>query len=269
MKKLAVLQSNYIPWKGYFDIIHDVDEFIFYDEVQFTKNDWRNRNKILTPQGDIWLTVPVGMNKIHRLIIDVAIKDSAWQRKHFKTLEMAYHKAPHWKRYAEFLAFVYLEKTWTYLYELNRFLIEHISHDFLGITTKFTDSRDYPTHGAKHEKLLSLVEAAQADLYVSGPAAKDYIVAEDYDAAGIQLVWKDYSNYPHYEQGGGNSLRITSPSWTCSLTSGTRLRITFGVGAKAIETIISTLFDLARRKSVTGNRLRLFVVLKIHGRCCR
>ncbi len=211
MKKLAVLQSNYIPWKGYFDIIHDVDEFIFYDEVQFTKNDWRNRNKILTPQGEVWLTVPVGMNKIHRAIVDVQIKDSSWQRKHFKTLEMAYHKAPHWKRYEDFLASVYLEKTWTYLYELNRFLIEHIARDFLGVTTKFTDSRDYPTHGVKHEKLLSLVKAAQADLYLSGSAAKDYIVAEDYAAAGIRLVWKDYSNYPAYPQrgGGGSSGFVT------------------------------------------------------------
>ncbi|MBR5913105.1 MAG: WbqC family protein [Selenomonadaceae bacterium] len=204
MKKVAVLQSNYIPWKGYFDIIHDVDEFIFYDEVQFTKNDWRNRNKIITKQGEIWLTVPVGMNKIHRLILDVQMKDSSWQKKHFATLEMAYHKAPYFKHYEEFLKFVYLEKTWTYLYELNRFLIENISRQFLGITTKFSDSRDYPTHGAKHEKLLSLVKAAQADVYVSGPAAKDYIIAEDYAREGIELVWKDYSGYPEYPQRNEN-----------------------------------------------------------------
>lgn len=201
MKKLAVLQSNYLPWKGYFDIIHDVDEFVFYDEVQFTKNDWRNRNKILTPQGKVWLTVPVGKDE-HRRIVDVQIKDSSWQKKHFKTLEMAYHKAPFWKRYEEFLSFVYLEKTWTYLYELNRFLIEHISRDFLGITTKFSDSRNYPTHGVKHERLLSLVKAAKANLYLSGLAAKDYIIAEDYAKENIQLVWKDYSNYPEYRQIG-------------------------------------------------------------------
>ena len=203
MKKVAVLQSNYIPWKGYFDIIHDVDEFIFYDEVQFTKSDWRNRNKILTPQGEIWLTIPVGMNKIHRSIVEVQMKDSSWQKKHFATLKIAYHKAPHWKRYEEFLSFVYLEKSWAYLYKLNRYLIEHISRDFLGITTKFTDSRNYSTHGVKHEKLLSLVKAAQADLYLSGPAAKDYIIAQEYADAGIELVWKDYSGYPEYIQWGG------------------------------------------------------------------
>ncbi len=202
MKKLAAIQSNYIPWKGYFDIIHDVDEFIFYDDVQFTYHDWRNRNKILTPQGEVWLSVPVGAKR-SRSIIDVRISDSAWQRKHFKTLEMAYHRAPFWKRYEEFLRYVYLERQWTYLYELNRFLIEHISRDFLGITTKFSDSRDYPTHGVKHEKVLSLVKSVKADLYLVGPAAKDYIVAEDYARAGIELVWKDYSGYPPYSQCSG------------------------------------------------------------------
>lgn len=200
MKKVAVLQSDYLPWKGYFDIIHDADEFIFYDEVQFTKNDWRNRNKILTPQGEVWLTVPVGMNKIHRLILDVQMKDSSWQKKHFATLKMAYHKSPHFRKYEEFFQFVYLEKQWEYLYELNRFLIEHIAQDFLKIATKFSDSRNFPTHGVKHEKLLSLVKAAHADIYVSGPAAKDYIIAEDYTNAGIQIIWKDYSGYPEYSQ---------------------------------------------------------------------
>ena len=202
MKKVAVLQSNYIPWKGYFDIIHDVDEFIFHDDLQYTKNDWRNRNVILVPEvGQKWLTIPVGINE-HRLIIDVRMNDHSWQRKHFLTLKMAYNRAPHFRRYEEFFRHVYLERRWEYLYELNRFLIERISRDFLGINTTFSDSRDYPTHGAKHEKLLSLVRAAHADLYLSGPAAKDYIVADDYDRAGIKLVWKDYAGYPEYPQRG-------------------------------------------------------------------
>ena len=58
-KKIAILQSNYIPWKGYFDLINMVDEFIIYDDVQYTKNDWRNRNKIKTSQGIQWLSIPV------------------------------------------------------------------------------------------------------------------------------------------------------------------------------------------------------------------
>ena len=204
-KKVAVLQSNYIPWKGYFDIIHDVDEFIFHDDLQYTKNDWRNRNKILIPSDDgeskqsKWLTIPVGTNE-HRLILDVKINDPSWQRKHFLTLKMAYNKAPFFKKYEEFFHYVYMERQWEYLYKLNRFLIKHISRDFLGIKTKFSDSRDYLTHGVKHEKLLSLVKAAQADIYISGPAAKEYIIEEDYSKSKIQLIWKDYSHYIEYPQ---------------------------------------------------------------------
>ena len=88
MKKIAILQSNYIPWKGYFDLISKVDEFVIYDDVQFTKNDWRNRNKIKTPKGLEWITIPVGQN-IKRKIKDVVI-NSNWQKKHWKTLQMNY-----------------------------------------------------------------------------------------------------------------------------------------------------------------------------------
>lgn len=199
MKKTAVLQSNYIPWKGYFDIIHDVDEFIFYDEVQYTSRDWRNRNKIIASKKIIWLSVPVGA-KVHRRITEVRLEQNLWQEKHYRTIEMAYHKMPFFHQYKEFLQYVYLERKWAYLYELNRFLIEHISHDFLHIQTIFSDSRKYPTLGTKHEKLLHLVQSAHTDIYVSGPAAKDYIVEEDYRKAGIQLIWKDYEGYPQYPQ---------------------------------------------------------------------
>ena len=199
MKRVAVLQSNYLPWKGYFDIIHDVDEFIFYDEVQFTKNDWRNRNQIIIDRVPRWISIPVGSN-LNRLILDVQIEDHRWQRKHFQTLEMAYHKSKFWNRYRDFFEDFYLNHEWEYLFELNRFLIERISRDFLGITTKFSDSRDYESHGSKQEKLLSLLKSAETDLYVSGPAAKDYIVEEDFEQAGIELVWKDYSHYPEYPQ---------------------------------------------------------------------
>lgn len=199
MKKIAVLQSNYIPWKGYFDIIHDVDLFIFHDDLQYTKNDWRNRNKILVQGKPIWLTIPVGTNE-HRLIIDVQMHDKSWQKKHFNYLYTAYRKAPYFAKYKPFLEHVYLEVEWDYLYKLNRYLIENISKEFLGIKTSFTDSRDYPTHGKKNEKLLSLLQAAKTDIYVSGPAAKDYMVSELYEAAGIKVIWKDYSGYPEYPQ---------------------------------------------------------------------
>ena len=100
MKKVAIIQSNYIPWKGYFDIINDVDLFIFHDDLQYTKGDWRNRNKIKTPQGTIWITIPVGTNT-ERLICEVEIKDNQWQRKHYNLLKQHYINTPYYKKYIE------------------------------------------------------------------------------------------------------------------------------------------------------------------------
>ena len=199
MKKIAVLQSNYIPWKGYFDIIHDADEFIFYDEVQFTKNDWRNRNQILTQNGLQWITIPT-TGKLSQTIDEVQTAGSQWQRKHYNTLVTYYSKAPFFDKYRGFLEDFYLGRTWENLSQLNRYLIMHISHDFLGIQTKFSNSRDYHSFGSGHEKLLSLLKSAGAEYYISGPAAKSYIKAEDYQKAGIELHWKDYSHYPEYPQ---------------------------------------------------------------------
>lgn len=199
MKKVAILQSNYIPWKGYFDIIHDVDLFIFYDEVQYTKCDWRNRNKIYTPNGLKWLSVPV--NGTRDMSIDEAkIVETKWQKVHFNTIQANYAHAPYWKKYKDFFEDVYLNREWEYLYKLNRYIIETISKDFLGIKTEFADSRDFPSPGQKHEKLLNLVKSAGAEYYLSGPAAQDYIIESDYKDAGIELAWKDYSGYPEYKQ---------------------------------------------------------------------
>lgn len=199
--KLAVLQSNYIPWKGYFDIIHDVDLFLFYDEVQYTKYDWRNRNQILTLRGLTWLTIPCGYDTKRR-ICDVKIKNEFdWQLQHYRMLQQNYKRAPYFKKYKEFLEYVYLEHTWDYLFELNRFMVEHISRDFLGIHTKFGDSRDYFSQGVKAEKLFSLVRSTNADVYISGPAARDYMDLKPYADAGIDVIWKDYHGYPEYPQG--------------------------------------------------------------------
>ncbi len=105
-KKVAVLQSSYIPWKGYFDIINDVDFFIFYDDVQYTKNDWRNRNIIKTPNGKLWLTIPIG-SKLDRKICEVNIPNSYWQKKHWQSLKHFYKKAHFFNQYSDFLEYFY------------------------------------------------------------------------------------------------------------------------------------------------------------------
>lgn len=199
MKTVVVLQSNYIPWKGYFDLIHDADTFIFYDDVQFTKNDWRNRNKIKTPQGAEWLTVPTGTGN-DRSICEVEIKNAMWQVKHWKTIQHNYGKCPHFSRYQSFFEDIYLSRKWTNLSDLNQHLIRTISSDLLGIATEFYDSREFHASGHKLGRLLELVVKAKAGRYISGPAAKEYIEPERFADAGIELVWKDYSGYPEYPQ---------------------------------------------------------------------
>ena len=197
--RLAILQSNYIPWKGYFDIIHDVDLFVFYDDLQYTKHDWRNRNKIKSAPASSWLTIPVGVD-CNRLICEVEIPDQAWQAKHWRSLGQTYSKCAHFGRYKAYFEDVYLGRRWSSLSELNHHLIQHISSEFLGITTKFGDSRTYKLSGKKLDRLFELVAKSGATTYLSGPAAKDYVDPALFAEAGVELLWKDYSGYPEYPQ---------------------------------------------------------------------
>lgn len=197
MKKVAILQSNYIPWKGYFDMIAAVDEFILYDDMQFTKNDWRNRNKIKTPQGLQWLTIPVGQD-INRRIRDVTL-DPRWQSKHWKTLEANYRRAPHFDEIAEWLKPLYLSVEYSHLSQANRTFIEAICN-YLGIKTKISNSWDYSLIDGKTERVVDLCVQAGGGEYISGPAARDYIDERVFDLKKIKLAWFDYSGYREYPQ---------------------------------------------------------------------
>ena len=199
MNKVAVIQSNYIPWKGYFDIINDVDHFIFYDDVQYTKNDWRNRNKIVTPNGSMWITIPVGTS-LNRLINEVKINDFNWQDRHWKSIKQNYSRAPYFKKYREFFEEIYLAQKWQGLSELNQYVIKKIAVEVLNVKTRFSSSEIYNAQGERQERLLEVLKKVNADAYISGPAARDYIELDRFKDAGIQLVYKDYSGYPEYVQ---------------------------------------------------------------------
>jgi hypothetical protein len=200
MKRVAILQSNYIPWKGYFDIIHDVDTFIFYDDVQYTTRDWRNRNRIKTETGPQWLTVPVGSDR-DRLIRDVLLPtDRGWAAEHWRKIERAYCRAPFFERYRPYFEEFYLRRSWRSLSDLNQALIVGISRDLLGITAQFEQSADYGLTSSKGDRILELLGRAGAGLYVSGPSARSYLSDEQCTAAGVKVVWKDYSGYPEYRQ---------------------------------------------------------------------
>ncbi|HPW65751.1 MAG TPA: WbqC family protein [Salinivirgaceae bacterium] len=199
MKKGAILQSNYIPWKGYFDIIRKVDVFIFYDDVQYTKRDWRSRNKIKTSVGAQWLTIPCGSDE-RRLICDVVLNDTTWQKQHWQRIEHSYKKAPFFNQYKPFFEEIYLNQQWSNLSDFNQFVIKKISKELLGINTKFEDSRVYNLQHRKGERIIELLLKAGIDYYVSGPAAKDYITDETFHKENIAIEWMDYSDYPEYNQ---------------------------------------------------------------------
>jgi len=200
VKKVAIVQSNYIPWKGYFDMIAAVDEFILYDDMQYTRRDWRNRNQIKTPQGGQWLTVPVLVKgKYHQKIRETEIDGTDWAAAHWKTLAQNYRRAPHFAEIASWLEPLYLVKSFEHISQLNRSFIEAICV-YLGIKTTITNSWDYTLLDGKTERLADLCMQAGGTEYLSGPAAKDYVDEQVFVDLGINLTWFDYVGYPEYPQ---------------------------------------------------------------------
>jgi len=150
-KRIAILQSNYIPWKGYFDMIGLVDEFIIYDEVQYTKNDWRNRNKIKTPQGTQWITIPVYQKNLSQKISETRVSNYKWGNKNWGTLKANYGRSPHFKAYAPAFEQFYRTFSSPFLSEINVSLIRIVCA-LLDIKTKITNSVDYYISGDTTEK---------------------------------------------------------------------------------------------------------------------
>jgi hypothetical protein len=200
MKKVAIVQSNYIPWKGYFDMIAAVDEFILFDDMQYTRRDWRNRNQIKTPQGVQWLTVPVKVKgKYHQTIRETEIDGMEWAQVHWKALTQNYRRAPHFAEIAAWLEPLYLGRAYTRLSMLNRTLLEAVC-GYLGIVTRIADCSEYAIASGKSQRLLAICTEASADVYVSGPAAKDYLDETLFAGHGVGVEWFDYSGYPEYPQ---------------------------------------------------------------------
>lgn len=198
-KKIAILQSNYIPWKGYFDLIASVDEFILYDDMQYTRRDWRNRNQIKTPQGLLWLTVPVKVKgKYEQTIKETEIDGDLWLVQHQKSIVQNYKKAPFFNDVWPILELLY-NKQHAHLSELNRDFIEVICN-YLEIKTKISNSWDYNLVDGKTERLADLTMQAGGVEYISGPAAKDYIDESVFNNLNIKLTWFDYSGYSEYQQ---------------------------------------------------------------------
>jgi hypothetical protein len=209
-KKVAIVQSNYLPWKGYFDLIAAVDEFILYDDMQYTRRDWRNRNQIKTPQGLRWLTVPVKVKgKYHQTIRETEIDGVNWTKTHWMSLWQNYRRAKHFEAIARELEPFYLQTEHSHLSQLNRTLIEWVCSK-LGIKTKISNSWDYRLINGKTERLADLCGQAGAHEYISGPAARGYIDETIFAEQGIKLTWFDYTGYPEYPQLWGDFIHTVS-----------------------------------------------------------
>jgi hypothetical protein len=199
-KTIGILQSNYIPWKGYFDIIHSVDEFVLYDDAQFTQRDWRNRNRIKTPDGLKWLTIPVEVKgKFPQKIKDTRISDSGWARKHWSLISANYSKAEYFSGYRELFEELYLACEEEYLSQVNFRFLEAINQ-LLGITTRISWSSNYNLIEGKNERLVSLCQQAGAKKFLLGPAAQVYLDETLFQQENIEVEWMDYSSYPEYRQ---------------------------------------------------------------------
>jgi hypothetical protein len=199
-KSLAIVQSNYIPWKGYFDLINSVDEFMLFDDMQFTRRDWRNRNRIKSAAGPLWLTIPVQVRgRYYQRIDETKAADLGWARRHWETIQHCYRRAAHFADYAPVFEELYLTCEEEYLSRINyRFLAAICG--LLGISTAITWSTQYGPAMGKTERLVHLCRDAGATHYLSGPAARDYLDESLFEASGVTVSYADYGGYAPYRQ---------------------------------------------------------------------
>jgi len=199
-KKIAILQSNYIPWKGYFDLINQVDEFILFDDMQYTRRDWRNRNLVKTSNGLKWLSIPVQVKgHYYQKIKDTVISDKYWGRKHWKTVIHNYAGSDFFNTYREKFEELYLKCEDDLLSNINYCFIVLICQ-ILGIKTTLSWSMDYRMLTDKTQRLVDLCKQAGANEYVSGPAARNYMDEDLFKQENIKLSYINYSGYPEYHQ---------------------------------------------------------------------
>ena len=209
--KVGVWQSNYIPWKGYFDYINRVDIFCFYDEVQYTKNDWRNRNQIYGNDSLFWLTIPVENKYTKQKISEVPIQNNKILHTHFKSIQQSYSKSPYKNQILELIYDSYHPDSSITLSELNHSLLKLISN-YIGITTKFVDSKNYELKNTRMDRLIHLLTQLESTTYLSGLNAKNYIVGNENEFfnKNINLEWIKYGPYLQYQRNGNKFNDYTS-----------------------------------------------------------
>ena len=220
--KILITQSNYIPWKGFIDSIAQVDKVVLYDDMQYTKRDWRNRNIIKTQNGLKWLTIPVEVKgKYYQKINETKISDINWNKDHLNILKQSYTKAKCFKEIIEWVESLYLNCNFTYLTDINQYFLSEILC-FLKIETDLIDSRKFLIVGDKTEKLINICKDLKARDYYSGPSAKSYLNEELFLVNNIKVNYLDYSGYEKYDQIHGDfthGVSILDLFFNCGLNS--------------------------------------------------
>jgi hypothetical protein len=196
---IGILQPSYLPWIGCFEQIIKSDVFVIYDDVQYEKGSWRNRNKIKTPHGEQWLTVPVLAKGLgNQLIKVIQINNSvSWQKKHLNGMQMNYAKSSFFKEYFPEIAGI-LNNNYDLLIDLDLALINWIC-DKLKIKTEFILASQLGIEGSNQERLIEIVKELGGDCFYEGAAGKNYITPSLFEQQGIRVEFQDYS-HPEYEQ---------------------------------------------------------------------
>lgn len=199
-KRIAIMQPTYFPWLGYFAMMDRVSEFIFLDSVQFAARSWQQRNRIKTANGELMLTVPVSKKgKREQLISEVEIAYSSdFPDKHVKAVTMAYRRAPYFDKYAPDI-FAVLEKKHLRLADMTIELIKHVQ-GLLGIQCRVLRSSELDVAGNKAELLAQICDSRGAQVYLSAPGSRDYIIESDaFSRRRIDVVYHEYL-HPVYKQ---------------------------------------------------------------------
>jgi len=200
--KIIITQSNYIPWKGYFTTMKKATHIILYDDAQYTRRDWRNRNKIITNQGPSWLSIPIDVKgKFHQKVNEAKIKNQTWSQDHWNKIYNSYSKAPFFHDYGDYFKNIYLDELGRleYLTDINKLMLQKCN-DLLDIQINILDSRDFVIRGGKTEKLINICKDLDADEYFTGPAAKNYMDESIFVENNIKLTYYDLDGFPEYQQ---------------------------------------------------------------------
>ncbi len=197
--RVTILQPSYLPWLGFFEQMYRSDQFVLYDDVQFTRRDWRNRNRIRVLEGSVWLTVPViQKNKFEQSLLETKIDNStSWKRKHLETIRCHYSKTPFFDLYFPWCEKVF-NSEWDFLLDLSMETIQYLKEQ-LKINTPLLRSSELDESGNKNDRLISICKQLGATQYLSGESAKNYISEKDFSDQGIELEYQKYQ-HPEYPQ---------------------------------------------------------------------